>query len=157
MPAPSTLVNMAASPFASSPAATPWPNLTRCGGRAPSGSRHRRPASTPAAAGPPNSRIQASATSGSAVEPGSHGLVADWASPSGSTANMTAPNSTPAPMPVTSVLRVRSARREVRNRVTPTYPMIISMTRISACQLGPPTDRPGTTPAQPWPPQKMLR
>jgi hypothetical protein len=85
-----------------------------CGRLAPSGPRHRRPASTPAAAGPPNSIIQASATSGSAAEPGSHGLVARLVTPSGSTANMTAPNSKPVPIPVTSVLRVRAARREVR-------------------------------------------
>jgi len=43
-----------------------------------------------------------------------------------------------------SVLRVTWERREVRKRVTPAYPRISSMIRISACHVGPPDDRPGT-------------
>ena len=38
--------------------------------------QYRQPASTPAATGPPNSRIHASTTSGSIRDPRSHGLVA---------------------------------------------------------------------------------
>ena len=61
-----------------------------------------------------------------------------------------------------SVLRVTWDRREVRNKVTPTYPMTSSMTRISPSQVGPPVDLPGTPPQpwmllQPWAIQKMRR
>ena len=57
---------------------------------------------------------------------------------------MTTPKSKPVPVPVASVLRVTWERREVRKRVTPAYPRISSMIRISACHVGPPDDRPGT-------------
>ncbi len=70
---------------------------------------------------------------------------------------MTTPNSRPVPPPMASVLRVTWERREVRKRLTPTYPMVSSMTRISPSQVGPPLDLPGTTPTQPWAPQKIFR
>ena len=63
-------------------------------------------------------------------------------------------------MPMASVLRVTWERREVRNRMTPTYPMVSSRSTISPAQGGPPVDLPGTPPQpwvslQPWAMQKM--
>ena len=48
-----------------------------------------------------------------------------------------------------SVSRVTRDRREVRNKMTPRYAMVISMSGISPAQAGPPVDLPGT-PLQPW-------
>jgi hypothetical protein len=76
VPVPKAVANSAPVPVARTPAAMPWPILTWWDGFAPSSSRHRLLASTAPATGPPTSRIQASATSGSTSEPGSHGLVA---------------------------------------------------------------------------------
>ena len=149
VPKPSAETNSAAVPFASTPAAMPWPNLTLRGSAAPPGPRPRHTASTAAAAGPPISRIQASATSGSAADPGSHGSVASLLSPRGATAYMTTPNSRPVPAPIASVPRVTWDRREVRNKMTPRYAMVISRSGISPAQAGPPVDLP-STPLQPW-------
>ena len=62
---------------------------------------------------------------------------------------MTTPNSRPSVTPMASVLPVTWDRREVKNIMTPTYPVTSSMTRISPSQVGPPLDLPGTPP-QPW-------
>src|ERR1700749_3267922 len=73
---------------------------------------------------------------------------------------MTTPSDRPALVPMASVLRVTPDLREVRNRMTPTYPMVSSMNTISPAQDGPPVDLPGTPPQlwrllQPWAVQKM--
>ena len=97
----------------------PWPILAWASLMERPGLRQCHPAaSTPAAAGPPNSRIQASATSGSTCDPGSHGLVAYCVSPSGATEYMTRPNTMPAPVPMASVAGATDDRREVSQRMT---------------------------------------
>ena len=65
------------------------------------------------ATGTPNSRTQASATSGSTADPRSHGFVAYLFSPSGVTAYMTALNRRPPPVPMAIVAGVTGDRREV--------------------------------------------
>jgi len=53
---------------------------------------------------------------------------------------MTTPNSRPVVVAMASVLRVTWERREVRNKMTPAYAMVISRSAISPCQGGPPVD-----------------
>jgi len=103
--------------FATTPATKPWPILARASSMERPGLRQcHRAASTAAATGPPNSRIHASTTSGSACDPLSHGLLAYEPSPSGATENMTRPNSRPTPVPAASVAGVTDDRREVTQR-----------------------------------------
>jgi hypothetical protein len=52
-------------------------------------------------------------------------------------------------MPMASALRVTWERRDVRNKMTPAYAMVISRSAISPAQGGPPLDLPGT-PLQAW-------
>src|SRR5580704_18295201 len=76
---------------------------------------------TAAATGPHSSSSQASSTSGSISDPGSHGLVAALLSPSGATAYVTRPRAMPAPVPTASVAGATRDRREVIQRMGATY------------------------------------
>ena len=99
----------------------PWPILAWASLTERPGLRqYRRAASNAATTGPPNSRIQASTMSGSIRDPGSHGLVACWLSPSGATEYMTRPNTMPTPVPTASVAGATRDRREVIQRMTTT-------------------------------------
>ena len=103
------------------PATMPWPALAWASLTEPPGLRqYHLAASTPAATGPPNSRIHASATNGSTRHPGSHGLVAYCVSPSGATTYMTRPNTMPTPVPAASVAGAADACREVSQKMVTT-------------------------------------
>jgi hypothetical protein len=121
VPVPRTVTNNAPTRFARTPATMAWLILAWASLMERPGLRqYRQPASTPAATGPPNSRIHASTTSGSICDPGSHGLVACWLSPSGATEYMTRPNTMPTPVPAASVAGAIRDRREVTQRMTTT-------------------------------------
>ncbi len=54
------------------------------------------------------------------ADPASHGSVASLASPSGTTAHMTTPNTMPAPVPMASVAGATRGRRAVMTRMAAT-------------------------------------